>query len=69
MKEDRILVAKRDIINLARAYFERDVFPEALFKESIENLIVTFRKNGDDAIADYLNMMIDEKDRVVPMDF
>lgn len=65
----KISVDKRDIINLARAYYEKDLFPEAMFKETIENLIRVFRKNGDEGIADYLNMMIDETDRAVPMDF
>lgn len=64
MTDTKIRVAKRDIIMMARAYFDKD---EAMFKLVIENFVRAFQKNGDEDLADFLNMMIDEHDRVVPM--
>lgn len=60
-----ILVKKRDIIHLARAYSEKD---ESMFTEAIVNLAKTFRDNGDEELANYLGCMINEYDRCVPMD-
>lgn len=65
----KISVEKSDIINLARAYFERNEaeIPEIMFRDAVKNLIKVFRKNGDEELANYLNMMIDENDQCVPM--
>lgn len=61
---NKISVEKRDIIMMAKAYFDKD---EAMFKFVIENFVRAFQKNGDEDLADFLNMMIDEHDRAVPM--
>lgn len=60
-----ILVKKRDIILLARAYSEKD---ESMFTEAINNIVKTFQDNGDEELANFLNMMVNDKDRIVPME-
>lgn len=60
-----ILVKKRDIILLARAYSEKD---ESMFREAILNMVKTFRDGGDEEFADFLGCMINKYDCCVPME-